>query len=204
MPRSDWRITLAIGAVCLVFAAIAGAQSTDGAVPLPRPDNLVPVETPELETATPTPTPSFGAPTTGPETGFPLPRYVSMDATRGYARRGPSRNHRIDWVFQERNMPLMVVAEHGHWRRVVDHDGVGGWMHYALLSGRRTAQIDIDLADLHQRPDPDATVIAQAQRGVVGRVSECERDWCRFAVDGFTGWVEKSALWGVMEDEIFD
>ena len=58
----------------------------------------------------------------GPVTGFPLPRYVSIQASEAFARRGPSRSHRIDWVFQRRNMPMQVVAEHEHWRRVIDRD----------------------------------------------------------------------------------
>lgn len=204
MAQHAMRSFVILGLCAALLTGRVCAQSTDGVVPLPRPENLVPVEIPEDTTPRQVPTPSFNAPTIGPETGFPLPRYVSMDATRAYARRGPSRNHRIDWVFQQRNMPLMVVAEHGHWRRVVDHDGVGGWMHYALLSGRRSAIIESARADLHQRPDLQSPVIAQAELGVVGRVSECQPQWCRFAVDGVTAWVEKSVLWGVMEDEVFD
>ena len=49
-----------------------------------------------------------------------MPRYVSMKANEGNVRRGPSLSHRIDWVFQRRNMPLQVIAEYGHWRRVID------------------------------------------------------------------------------------
>ena len=58
--------------------------------------------------------------TVGPITHLPLPRYVSMKASKGNVRRGPSVTHRIDWVFMRRNMPLQITAEYGHWRRVVD------------------------------------------------------------------------------------
>ncbi|MEM1352796.1 MAG: SH3 domain-containing protein, partial [Pseudomonadota bacterium] len=70
----------------------------------------------------------------GPVTNLPLPRYVSMKATEANIRRGPSLTHRIDWVFKLRDMPLRVTAEHGHWRRVEDPDGQGGWIHYSLIS----------------------------------------------------------------------
>ena len=101
----------------------------------------------------------------GAVTGFPIPRYVSIKASEANARRGPSRSHRIDWVFQRRNMPVQIVAEHGHWRRIVDRDGAGGWMHYSLLSGVRTAIIETDMLELRQRPDPAAPVVAQAELG---------------------------------------
>mgnify|MGYP000574729525 CR=1 FL=1 len=140
----------------------------------------------------------------GPVTGYAIPRFVSLDASTGNARRGPSRSHRIDWVFQRRNMPMMVVAEHGHWRRVVDRDGAGGWMHYALLSGVRSAIVESDLVELRHRPSPDGTPRAQVERGVIGRLSECQIDWCLMEVGGYSGWVPKSAIWGVEAEEVFE
>jgi SH3-like domain-containing protein len=140
----------------------------------------------------------------GPVTGFPLPRYVSIRASEGNARRGPSRSHRIDWVFTRRDMPVMVVAEHGHWRRVVDRDGVGGWMHHALLSGVRTAIVEADMAPLHARPDAGSPVRARAELGVIGRLRECRPGWCLMEAGGYRGWVEAAGLWGVDPGETFD
>jgi SH3-like domain-containing protein len=140
----------------------------------------------------------------GPVTGFPLPRYVSIQASEAFARRGPSRSHRIDWVFQRRNMPMQVVAEHEHWRRVIDRDGAGGWMHYSLLSGIRTAIVEIDMLELHQRPDPASPVTAQAELGVIAFLDECNGSWCRLNVGGHRGWVPIDTLWGVDPGEVFD
>ena len=67
----------------------------------------------------------------GPVTNLPMPRYVSMKASEGNVRRGPSLTHRIDWVFKRRDMPLQITAEHGHWRRVQDRDGAGALVHIA-------------------------------------------------------------------------
>lgn len=209
---------------------ISGADPAMGQMlPMPRPEGVAP--TPDglrpapMQATAPTQVPTqapppampdaaapdagaIPAPVTragiGPVTGFALPRFVSMDAGQGFARRGPSRSHRIDWVFQRRDMPLMIVAEHGHWRRVVDQDGAGGWMHYALLSGRRTALITQDLADLRLRPEEAAPVRAQAQRGVVVHLEECRPAWCLVGSSGHEGWVAKTALWGVLAEEIFD
>ena len=89
---------------------------------------------------------------TGPVTNLPLPRFVSLKTGEGNARRGPSLSHKIDWVFTRRNMPLEVTDEYGHWRRVRDLDGAGGWMHYSLLSGVRTVIIREDLLALSMKP----------------------------------------------------
>lgn len=140
----------------------------------------------------------------GRETNLPLPRFVSMKASEGNVRRGPSLSHRIDWVFQRRDMPLRVTAEHGHWRRVEDRDGMGGWVHYSLLSGTRTVLIEQDMLTLHTRPDPAAPVAAQLELGVVARLGDCDPEWCELRAGGYKGWAPKVRVWGVAPDEIRD
>ncbi|WP_421905763.1 SH3 domain-containing protein [Mameliella sp.] len=138
----------------------------------------------------------------GPVTNLPLPRFVSLKASEGNVRRGPSLTHRIDWVYKRRGMPLEITAEHGHWRRVRDRDGAGGWVHYSLLSGARTVIVEQDMLSLHRRPDPDSVVVARLELGVIARLGDCGPDWCRLTADGYRGWVDKTALWGVGLDEI--
>ncbi|WP_200276670.1 SH3 domain-containing protein [Rhodovulum adriaticum] len=138
----------------------------------------------------------------GPVTGLPLPRYVSLKASEGNVRRGPSLSHRIDWVYNRRGVPLQVTAEYGHWRRVRDRDGAGGWMHYTLLSGVRMVLVQEDMLALRRLPTPDATILARTEAGVIARLGKCKPDWCRISADGYKGWVPKTALWGVDPDEI--
>lgn len=138
----------------------------------------------------------------GSETNLPLPRFVSMKAFEGYARRGPSSTHRIDWVFKRRHMPLQIVAEYGHWRRVVDQEGAGGWMHYSLLSGNRTVLVAAPEAVLRRRPSRDAPVTARLQQGVVAWLGHCAMDWCEVEVNGAEGWSATAAFWGVVPGEL--
>ncbi|MDX2484131.1 MAG: SH3 domain-containing protein [Pseudodonghicola sp.] len=140
----------------------------------------------------------------GAVTNLPLPRFVSLKTSEGNVRRGPSLTHRIDWVFKRRDMPLQVTAEHGHWRRVQDRDGAGGWVHYALLSGVRTVLVEQDMLPVHSRPDSAAPVAARFELGVVARLGKCTLDWCRISAGGYRGWAQKTGLWGVTSDEIRD
>lgn len=137
-------------------------------------------------------------------TNLPLPRYVSLKGSEGNARRGPGLTHRIDWVFTRAGMPLKITAEYENWRRVEDHEGAGGWVHYSLLSGVRSVLVTLDMAEFRSTPADDAPVIAQAEVGVIGRILQCNADWCRIALEGQRGWVQKSAIWGVKPDEIVD
>ncbi len=137
----------------------------------------------------------------GPVTNLPMPRFVSLKAAKGNVRRGPSLTHRIDWVFTRRNMPLQVVAEHGHWRRVEDRDGAGGWVHYSLLSGVRTVLIETDMAPIHNVADETAPVNAYIEAGAIARLGKCEAGWCKVSAEGERGWIKRDAFWGMMPGE---
>jgi SH3-like domain-containing protein len=171
------------------------ARPTDLSIPSPE-EAIVPVS------ATQAVVPP--APSVGPETNLPLPRFVSLKTDEGNARRGPSLDHRIDWVFVREDMPLRITAEYGHWRRVEDREGLGGWIHYSLLSGTRTAIVDQDQLPLRTRPEDQAPEVALLEQNVVARLEICEIDWCRIGAGGYGGWVPKAALWGVEAQEILD
>jgi SH3-like domain-containing protein len=140
----------------------------------------------------------------GPVTNLPLPRYVSLKASEGNVRRGPSLTHRIDWIYKRRGMPLEITAEHGHWRRVRDNEGAGGWVHYSLLSGVRTVVVQRDMMALHTRPDATSPTEARLGYGVIARLGECLPEWCRLSAGGYRGWAPKPDLWGVRADELRD
>ncbi|UWQ22302.1 SH3 domain-containing protein [Jannaschia sp. W003] len=179
------RHTILAAALAALVAGAAGAESAA-------------VETAALGTA-----PAAEAPEVrGPVTNLPMPRFVSMKASEGYARRGPSSTHRIDWVFVRRNMPLRVVGEYGHWRRVQDREGAGGWMHYSLLSGNRTVIVEAGELLLHRRPAPEAPVAARLARGVIAWLGECAGGWCEVEVGEAEGWAAQAALWGVEPGEV--
>ncbi|MGQ0566964.1 MAG: SH3 domain-containing protein [Gemmobacter sp.] len=143
-------------------------------------------------------------PTRGAVTNLPLPRYVTLKGSEGNARRGPSLTHRIDWTFTLTGMPLKITAEHENWRRVEDVDGVGGWVHYALLSGTRSVLVTEDMAEFRAQPDLAADVVLQAEYGVLARLLECRAEWCRVTAEGTRGWVRKASIWGVEPGEIIE
>ncbi|HEU0223188.1 MAG TPA: SH3 domain-containing protein [Paracoccaceae bacterium] len=139
----------------------------------------------------------------GPVTRMTLPRFVSLKAEAN-ARRGPGIDHRVDWILKRRGMPLQVVAEFDNWRKVVDADGTGGWVHYTLLRGARTIIVRAPRASILEEPRPEARPVAIAEQGVIADLEGCGPDWCRIEADGYEGWVQKADIWGAGAGEIFD
>ena len=140
----------------------------------------------------------------GPVTNLPMPRYVSLKASKAHARRGPSLSHRIDWVFTRKNMPLEIYGAYENWRRVRDIDGAGGWVHYSMLSGVRSAIVTTDMQPLLSRPDRGSALRARIEHNVIVSIDECTLDWCRARSGQFKGWLPKNALWGVYPNELRD
>jgi SH3-like domain-containing protein len=185
------QVVLALGV--LAFAGIGAAKAQDQGAASVETAAVAPVA------KTPPRDPSRGA-----VTNLPLPRYVTLKGNEGNARRGPSLTHRIDWTFTMSGMPLKITAEHENWRRVEDADGVGGWVHYALLSGTRSVLVTEDMAEFRSAPEAGATVVLQAEYGVIARLLECRAEWCRISADGTRGWVRKTSIWGVEPGEIIE
>ena len=146
---------------------------------------------------------SRAAETLGPS-GLPLPRFVSITSERVNLRNGPGIRYPVAWVFVRRNLPVMVTLEFEHWRKVRDRDGVEGWVHKNLLSGRRYGVVEGEVQTLRRAPSPDAPAVLRAEAGVIGRLVACERDWCEMQVAELSGWLPKSQFFGALPGEVFD
>lgn len=137
--------------------------------------------------------------------GLPVPRFVSLKADRVTVRGGPDKDHDVAWIYTRAGWPVEITAEFENWRRIRDCDGAEGWVYHSLLTGKRTAAVQLktktDLALLYQTPDAHSAVTARLQVGVLGSVKHCSGTWCQISGDGFAGWIEQSALWGVYPGE---
>lgn len=141
----------------------------------------------------------------GPVTKQPIPRFVSLKPSDTPMREGPSKDHRIRWIFKREGLPVEVIAEHEQWRRVRDSESTEGWVYYGRLSNRRTVIVlagkDRPERDLFARENETSGVVARLQPGVIANVENCSADWCEVTVEGFKGFVKKNAVWGVYPEE---
>ncbi len=139
---------------------------------------------------------------------LPVPRFVSLKTDRVTVRGGPDKDHDVSWIYTRVGWPVEITAEFENWRRIRDSDGSEGWVYHSLLSGKRTATVQMksktDLAQLYAKPDDKSGVTAQLQVGVLGTVKRCTGTWCEFSGDGFDGWIAQNELWGVYPNERFE
>ena len=150
--------------------------------------------------------PAQGVVTLGPS-GLPLPRFVSLKPARVNSRVGPGANYSVNWMYVKAGLPMEVIQEFDTWRRVRDADGSEGWINQSMLSGRRTAIIAPwqrgkgAQINLMKSPNKDASVVAIVEPGVMGAIKTCDGQWCEMTLDGHTGWLAQSAVWGAYPGE---
>jgi SH3-like domain-containing protein len=130
-----------------------------------------------------------------------VPRFVSLRAGEVNVRAGPGTKYPIKWVFKRRGLPVEIIEEFEHWRRIRDFEGEIGWVHQQTLSGRRGVMVMGKVRVMRNRPSTKARAVARVAPKVVGRLLECAGAWCRIDVAGHRGWLRRKEIWGVYPKE---
>jgi SH3-like domain-containing protein len=120
-------------------------------------------------------------------------------------RTGPARTYPGIWLYQRRDLPVLVLRRYESWRLVRDPDGSQGWMLSALLSDRRTAIVRPgDPRKIYAEPNIASPVKYLAEHGVVGSISKCGNGWCRIGIGKRDGYIRTVDIWGVEPNEVVD
>ncbi len=124
------------------------------------------------------------------------PYWASIRAGEARMRTGPGQQFPASWLYRRAGLPVKVIEVYPNWRKIEDPDGTQGWMLASLLSDERTALVTGGTRVLRERPSGDAPVLWRAEQGVVGKLSDCARGWCRLNVLGRMGYVEVDHIYG--------
>lgn len=126
-----------------------------------------------------------------------IPRFVTLRANEVNMRAGPGRHYPVEWVYTQKGLPLKVVAEFHHWRKVVDFEGTTGWIHKSLLTGRKKILIrHVDQA-VYKTTSHEAKIVGYLKPMVIVNLDECENHWCYISIDSVSGWVPVTEnIWG--------
>ena len=129
------------------------------------------------------------------------PYWASILPSEARMRTGPGRQFPASWLYQRAMLPVKVIAVYPNWRKVEDPAGTQGWIQANLLSGDRTGLVVGEVRPLRDKPVASGQIIFRAEPGVVGKLSECRRGWCKLDVRGRMGYIEAGHIWGVDAEE---
>jgi len=130
-------------------------------------------------------------------TGLPIPRFVSLRTDEANVRTGPGMQYPKQWVLVKKHIPLEIISEYQDWRKVRDIQGDEGWVHKAMLSGKRTGIVRKNSSKVYKKANISSPQKAVLENGVIAHVELCDKTYCKINVSGVEGYVVSSNLWGV-------
>ena len=131
---------------------------------------------------------------------YPIePKYASLKKDRVYLRWNASFEAPIKFIYQKKNLPILIIDKYDVWKKVRDIDGDEGWIHKSMISNKKTF-INKKEQNLFKYKDNNEIIIAIIKEGVVGKIISCENILCKVKIKPYKGWVEKKYLWGMKKD----
>ena len=132
---------------------------------------------------------------------LPVPRFVTLGPDEVNVRTGPGTRYPIKFVIRKGGLPVEITREFQVWREVRDMDGDKGWVHKAMLSGRRAIIVKGQVRTILKKPDDAAQPVVRLEPGVIADLEGCRATWCSVKIATYDGWIKKTDIWGVYPDE---
>lgn len=134
------------------------------------------------------------------------PYYASIKSNRVNSHRGPGKEYKISFEYIQRGTPVMIVAKYDHWRKVIDPAGDESWIHRSMLSPKRFVMVMCESpTKLMQKSNETSAVVAYVKKNVVLELATVRGNWCNVVFRGntgkYSGWIKKSDVFGVFENE---
>ncbi len=132
-------------------------------------------------------------------------RFVSMRANKVNARSGPNMRYPIEWIYQQQNYPVEIIAEYEQWRKIRDYEGTVSWVMKNLLTNARYALVtEPGITNIYSKDSLNSEVIARAENGSIGKIKKCTPAFCFLEFENkIEGWMQRSVIYGVKKDEEF-
>ena len=126
------------------------------------------------------------------------PKYASIKKEKAYSRHNASFDAPLEWIYQKKYLPILIIRERDNWREIRDIDGDISWMHVSMISNKRTFINKEDQNLLKYKNNNIVNVIVK--KGVVGKIINCDEIFCKVKIKNYKGWVEKKYLWGIKKN----
>lgn len=130
-------------------------------------------------------------------------RFVAMRADKVNARSGPNIRYPIEWIYQQQNYPVEIIAEYEQWRKIRDYDGTVTWVRKNLLTNTRYALVtEPGENNIYAKDSINSDIIARVENGVVAKIKRCNQTFCLLNFNNdIEGWMPRNSLYGIKKGE---
>ena len=131
-------------------------------------------------------------------TSFSEEIFLTLKKKKVNVRYGPSFDFPIKYIYKKINFPIKQIDKKENFRRIIDHKKNSGWIHISQLKNVNSVITQNDKI-MFKKSTVFSKPIAKINKGRLLVIKKCENEWCKIETEGFTGWVDKSDLWGAIK-----
>ena len=121
--------------------------------------------------------------------------FLMLKNNKVNVRYGPSLDDPIKYIYKKIYLPVQVIDKKENFRRIIDYKKNSGWIHWTQLIKSKSV-ITTSSKILFKKPTKYSKPIAKIQKGRLLIVKKCKKNWCNIQTDKFSGWIDKTNIWG--------
>ena len=122
-------------------------------------------------------------------------KFLMLKNNKVNVRYGPSFDYPIKYIYKKIQLPVQLIDKKENFRRIIDHKKNSGWIHISQLRKSKSL-ITISTKILFKKPTKYSKPLAKIKKGRLLIVRKCEKKWCYIETDEFSGWIDKTNIWG--------
>ena len=102
-----------------------------------------------------------------------FPKLVSIKTSKANLRYGPGKHYPIKLVFIKKKIPLVIIDQFDHWRKVLTTKNIIGWIHKSQLTTKHRSII-LKPDYLRKKPELSSKKVAFLDDNVNVSVIKCK------------------------------
>ena len=110
-------------------------------------------------------------------------------------RYGPSFDYQIKYIYKKIKLPVQIIDKKENFRRIIDHKKNSGWIHISQLRKSKSLIVTSQKI-LFKKPTKYSKPLAKLDVGRLLLIKKCEKKWCNIETEKFSGWIDKTNIWG--------
>ena len=122
-------------------------------------------------------------------------KFLMLKNSKVNVRYGPSFDYPIKYIYKKILLPVKIIDKKENFRRIIDHKKNSGWIHISQLRKSKSLIVSSQKI-LYKKPTKYSKPLAKIEKGRLLIVKKCLKKWCNIETDKFSGWIDKTNIWG--------
>ena len=122
--------------------------------------------------------------------------FLSLKNNKVNVRYGPGFDYPIKYIYKKKYLPVKIIDKKENFRRIIDLKKNSGWIHISQLKKSKSL-ITTSKKILFRKPTKYSEPLAKLEEGRLLIFKKCVKDWCNVKSDQYSGWINKSNIWGI-------